>query len=290
MTKLSLFLSLCLTVALVGCKATVQNFDIGRLVNVGKQLADQGPMTLEQELELGDQMTALMLGAAPLHRDQKLQRYVNQVGMWVAMQSDRADLPWTFAVIDSSDLNAFAMPGGYVLVTSGLLDNMSSESELAGVLAHEIAHVVMRHHVREIERQKSIGLLSDVAFLASDTYHSNAEKKRTDTDYLKKREIAETLLSATHELYTKGLHKDDEFAADRLGLLLSSRAGYDSYGLAAVMQTLTAVDPGDSHLALLFTTHPPPEERLQAMQSHLEKLGSEFSGQMGRQRFLANIR
>ena len=92
-------------------------------------------LTQDEEIALGEQLTAGFLGASPLHPDASLQRYVNRVGKWLALHSDRPDLPWTFAVIDTETINAFAMPGGDVIVSSGLLKRLSSESELAGVLS-----------------------------------------------------------------------------------------------------------------------------------------------------------
>jgi len=94
--------------------------------------------TDEEELAIGRQAAGNLLGAAPLVNDLKLQQYVNLVGRWVASRSERADLNWRFGVVDSNDLNAFAAPGGYIFVTKGLYRLLHNESELAGVLAHEM--------------------------------------------------------------------------------------------------------------------------------------------------------
>ena len=96
----------------------------------------------EEEIALGRNITGSLLGAAPLVKDDALQQYVNKVGRWVASQSERADLPWKFGVIESADINAFAAPGGYVLITKGLYQKLTNEAQLAGVLGHEIAHVL----------------------------------------------------------------------------------------------------------------------------------------------------
>jgi beta-barrel assembly-enhancing protease len=286
MQSILLLIALTLTSS---CKMTMQNIDLGRLVDVGKGLTTQGEIGLEEEMLLGDQMTAVLLGAVPLHPDKQLQQYVNKVGRWVAQQSERSLLHWNFAVVDSTDLNAFAMPGGYVLITKGLLQNLHSESELAAVLAHEIAHVMQKHHLKEIERQNSVALMSNLAMVASDVYQAKQDSKGRSVDYLKDKQITERLLGATHELYTKGLRKEDEFEADRIGLVLAARADYDIYGLAVVMQTLSAIDPGDSHMALLFATHPQPTERLETMQPYINKLEQQsINGKMAQQRFALN--
>ena len=108
----------------------------------------------EEEVALGREITGSILGAAPLVKDEALQKYVNQVGRWVASQSERADLPWKFGVIESTDLNAFAAPGGYVLITKGLYQKLQNEAQLAGVLGHEIAHIVKKHQLKVLQKQQ----------------------------------------------------------------------------------------------------------------------------------------
>src|SRR5262249_27419126 len=98
-----------------------------------------------QEILMGRDLAALVLGTTPLVKNPQKQAYVNRVGRWLALHSERPDLPWKFGVVQDDDANAYSMPGGYVLITSGMLDSMRNESELAGVLAHEIAHVVKKH-------------------------------------------------------------------------------------------------------------------------------------------------
>ncbi len=96
----------------------------------------------KEEVAIGREIAGRLLGAAPLVKNKKLQKYVNKVGKWVALQSDRPDLPWRFGVIESNDINAFAAPGGFIFITKGLYLKLKSEAELAGVLAHEIGHVI----------------------------------------------------------------------------------------------------------------------------------------------------
>ena len=108
-------------------------------------------------MALGREISGSLLGAAPLVKDESLQKYVNQVGRWVASQSERADLPWKFGVIESTDLNAFAAPGGYVLITKGLYQKLQNEAQLAGVLGHEIAHVTKKHQLKVLQKQQLLG-------------------------------------------------------------------------------------------------------------------------------------
>jgi beta-barrel assembly-enhancing protease len=199
-----------------------------------------------EEIALGREITGSILGAAPLVKDEALQQYVNQVGRWVTSQSERADLPWKFGVIDSSDINAFAAPGGYVLITKGLYQKLQNEAQLAGVLGHEIAHVVKKHQLKVLQKQQ---LLNFGAGKLSDLFGKNDK-------------LAKKAISSGAEISARTLDKDAEFEADRMGLVLAARAGYDAYGLPEVLQTIGQTNKGDSSVALLFKTHPAPDERL----------------------------
>ena len=211
----------------------------------------------EEEIALGREITGSLLGAAPLVKDEALQKYVNQVGRWVANQSERADLPWKFGVIDSADLNAFAAPGGYVLLTKGLYLKMQSEAQLAGVLGHEIAHVVKKHQLKVLQKQQLLG------------YGAS----KLGSLFGKKDKLAKKAINTGAEVSARGLDKDAEFEADRMGLTLAYRAGYDAYGLPDVLQTIGQTNKSDSSVALLFKTHPSPDERL-------AKLGDSIGGKL----------
>jgi predicted Zn-dependent protease len=201
-----------------------------------------------QEIELGGGIASSLLGAAPLLDNPALQHYVNRIGRWIALQSERPDLPWHFGVLDDEDINAFAAPGGYVFITKGLLARMNNEAELAGVLAHEISHVLRKHHLQAIRKGARSELLAGLA--------DDAIKSRGGDERLSK------LVGAGTELYARGLDKEDEFESDRMGVVLAARAGYDPYGLPAVLQTLQSINPTDSNLALMFKTHPGFDKRL----------------------------
>ena len=200
----------------------------------------------DEEIALGHNITGSLLGAAPLVKDDALQQYVNKVGRWVASQSERADLPWKFGVIESNDLNAFAAPGGFVLITKGLYQKMTNEAQLAGVLGHEIAHVVKKHQLKVLQKQQ---LLNFGADKLGDLLGKNDK-------------LAKKAISSGAEISARSLDKDAEFEADRMGMVLATRAGYDAYGLAEVLQTIGQTNKTDSSVALLFKTHPAPDERL----------------------------
>ena len=207
--------------------------------------------TQAEEIEIGDGVAETLLGARPLLDDPELQRYVNAVGMWVAQQSERPGLPWHFGVNDSDHINAFAAPGGYIIVTKGMMKQLRNEAELAGVLGHEVAHVTQKHHLKALRKAAVINLLSASAAAAT------AESRHA--------EMVQKLSGPTKELYARGLDKADEFEADRMGVVLSARAGYDPYGLPAVLTTLASADPKDNFLTLLTKTHPLPQVRLDTL-------------------------
>ena len=234
---------------------TAQAFElnINKLIDAAKKTKDLKEVDEKGEVEIGTTAASNILGVAPLVKNDGLQAYINQVGLWLALQTERPDLPWHFGVLDSDGINAFAAPGGYVFITRGLLLRMHNEAELAGVLAHEISHVLRRHHLQAIQKNAQVGLVTDLMSAFSNdsgTLSGEAKKK---------------LISVSSELYARGLDKDDEFEADKMGVVIAARAGYDPYGLPAVLQTLEAMNAQDSNLALMFKTHPAPQKRLELL-------------------------
>lgn len=242
----------CLCGFATGTAQAQFNLDINRLIDTAKSLGQASTDIDEKgEIEIGRDMAARLLGAAPLHPNPSLQRYVNEVGRWLASQTERPELPWRFAVLDAPQVNAFATPGGYIFVTGGLVARMSTEAELAGVLAHEIGHVLRKHHLRAIQKGALANVAGNVVALAMQDRNSALRNR---------------LVSFGTELYVRGLDKSDELEADRLGVVIAARGGYDPWGLPVVLQTLQSINPEDSAVALMFKTHPPPTERLDALE------------------------
>ena len=208
-----------------------------------------GDYTPEEENRIGRQISGNLLGAVPLVRDDTLQRYVNLVGNWVALQSGRSDVNWRFGVLDTEDINAFAAPGGYILVTKGLYRRLSSEAELAGVLGHEIAHVTKKHHLKVLKQSSLIGALGQAA-----------SQKAQGSD-----QMVQNLIGNGAEIMARGLDKNAEFEADRVGMIFAARAGYDAWGLPDVLQDLAGLPAKDGRTSLLYKTHPHPADRLAAL-------------------------
>jgi len=256
----------------------LRDLNINKILDTAKTLKSATRDISEpEEISIGNDVAARLLGAAPLAADAGLQRYVNHVGRWVAAQSPRPGLPWRFGVLEAPQVNAFAVPGGTIFVTRGLLASMKSEAELAGVLAHEIAHVLQKHHLKAIQKGAQTSLAGDaLAHALRDARSSQARDK---------------LLSLGTELYSRGLDKADELEADRLGVVLAARAGYDSYGLPAVLQSLQAMNAQDSSLALMFKTHPAPGERLAMLAERMQPVLDAYATQPQLvERFAAEVR
>ena len=213
-----------------------------------------GDYSLEEETRIGKQIAGNLLGAVPLVRDDKLQRYVNLVGNWVALQSGRKDVTWRFGVLDTEDINAFAAPGGYIFVTKGLYRRLNNEAELAGVLAHEIAHVTQKHHLKVLKQSSLIGALGQAA-----------SSKVKDSD-----QVVQNLIGNGAEIMARGLDKNAEFQADRVGIVYAARAGYTPWGLPDVLQDMAGLPAKDSRTSLLYKTHPHPADRLAALGEAVE--------------------
>ncbi len=214
-------------------------------------LSQDAPIDEPKEIEIGRQLAAVLLGSKPMHGDAALQRYVNQLGRWIALQTGRPLLPWTFTVLDDPGFNAFAAPGGYVFVTSGLVDRVD-EAELAGILAHEITHVTERHHLQALRTKARAGAFTQLI---------GSQIRTSAVGSL----VSQQVLAMARSLYSSGLDQQDEFDADRQGVVFAARAGFDPYGLPGVLQQLRGQAPDDPLFALSLSTHPPAQQRLDAL-------------------------
>ena len=232
----------------------VRALDLGNILNILPDVAQTTGISEPDEIAVGREIAGRVLGAAALTRDANAQAYVNRVGRWIALQTERPDLPWHFGVIDSPNINAFAAPGGYVLLTRGLYDILENEAQLAGVLAHEIGHIVKRHHITVMQKSAAINVGSKLL------------QSRTGSG-----ELVRVLAGNGAEIFARSLDKGAEFEADQLGVVLAARAGYSPYGLVEVLQKLGARSgSADSTLALLYKTHPHPDERLSKLGEAVE--------------------
>lgn len=239
-------LILVMAVMLSSGAAQAQRFDLNRLLDAGKDVASATTGVSEkEEIDIGRGLAGRMLGAVELVDDANVQAYVNRVGRWVASQSERPDLPWRFGVANAPNINAMAMPGGTILITRGLYDILDNEAQLAGVLGHEIAHVVKKHHIGVMQKQR---LVSAGANLAASRTGGN--------------QLQGVVLNFFKNLFISGLDKESEYEADAVGVILAARAGYNAFGLAEVLHKLNARASSDPSVVDLFGSHPGPSDRL----------------------------
>lgn len=239
-----------------------------------KKKIDQarGKVSQSEEIEIGGNLIAGLLGAAPLVDDPDLQRYVNDVGFWIASRSKRPGLPWRFGVIQSDGINAFAAPGGHVVITLGLYSLLENEAQLAGVLAHEIAHIVRKHHLKALQKTMKREFWTELTVTA--------------VDDAKDREQLRKLVNAGVQLYATGLDREYELDADLRGVVLAARAGYDPYAFLDVLTTIDSINPAAEELSVLMKTHPPTNDRLEQLASRMDgSLDSYATGRLNAQRF-----
>jgi beta-barrel assembly-enhancing protease len=256
-----------LMLALASSAYAQLTFDLGKILSAPQKIQNAtSELPQDKEIALGRGIAARLIGAMPLVRDEAIQRYVNDVGWWLVSHTERRGLPWRFAVTDTSTLGAFATPGGHVLITRGLLALMQDEHQLAGVLAHEMAHVLRKHHLAEIMREAQTSLASDVATTALSFFSGS---NSTEGQILGA--IGKEAFGAGMELYGKGLSREDELDADAHGTVIATRAGYDPAGLASLLFTLDAVGPNTEAYALMSSTHPSARDRIVQIEAQLER-------------------
>ena len=201
------------------------------------------------EKEVGYKTAARILGSTPLVNDQDLTKYINLVGKTLAANSPGQQYSWTFGVIQTEDINAFAAPSGYIFITKGLLRQLSNEDQLAAVLAHEIAHVRFKHYTNVAKKQM-------LAEYSMKSLNAGSEDSQL-----------EAMATATTLVLARGLDKQSEFDADREASKLLAKTGYDPAAMADVLGMLEkkAAAQNSSSMSFLLTTHPNPTQRLQAL-------------------------
>ena len=247
------------------------------------QLSDiRKPWPAEQEQKIGEATAAKMIQAFGLYDNKPMQNYLQLVGSVVAAEGTRQDVGYHFAILDTDSLNAMALPGGFVFVTRGALANMTDESQLAGVLAHEVAHVDGRHLENEIKKQGT-------AAFAVKTAQEEGGKRATQ-DQMTQLVIQKFGDAVANYVITKPYSQGDESEADKKGLDFASKAGYKSAGLRDFLQVLAKAsdDPANAQaLGAWSQTHPPYNVRV----DNLTKLMASYpaTGQTLDARFSKNI-
>ena len=225
--------------------------DLADAADGGDQLIGKSEQEItDQELELGPLIAGRVLGAAPLIADPAAQRRVNLIGRWLASRTSRPDLPWAFGIIDSDEVNAFAAPGGYVLVTRGLYQLLTDDAEVAAVIGHELSHVVQRDHYEVVRKQETQGALGKMGMKRVKAGGVAGSLAR---DYVAKHGAA--------VMMTK-LDRDAEFRADEAAGIYLARGGSNPLALYSVLQKMTALGASSPKLAQLYRTHPSLDTRM----------------------------
>jgi predicted Zn-dependent protease len=276
--KLGVAILVATTIA--GCASTVNPVS-------GKK--DRGVMSEQDEIKLGQQYHQEVLKEYPQYENAQLQAYVNGIGQKLAAQSQRPNLPWTFTVVDSPEINAFAVPGGYVYMTRGLMAYLGSEAELAGVLGHEIGHITARHGARADRDQKIAAGLQLLGVIGGALLGGEQGAQLG----------AQVAGAGAAGGFLLPRSREHELQADRLGAEYLQRVNYDPDVLINVIQTLKAQETFSQDLARAagrqpsetpnwLRTHPANDDRLREMR----KVADQYSGKYqdsGRQRYLQMI-
>ncbi|MCG6954942.1 MAG: M48 family metalloprotease [Gemmatimonadetes bacterium] len=217
----------------------------------------------DQGIAMGRQADTAIIASIGLYPDAALQSYIQQFGARLAATSERPELPWTFRVVDDPAVNAFAVPGGFVYVTRGILTHLTDEAELASVVGHEIGHITARHTAAEMSKQQLIGVGLAVGSIASATVAK----------------YAGTASQALSILYLK-YSRDDESQADELGLRYMTRANFDPRRMPEVFRMLEQMtaSEGGGQLPTWLSTHPSPGNRVDAITTQIATLPQNFSG------------
>ena len=229
----------------------------------------------EQEIELGRQAAREVVASIGLVDDPELQSYVGELGKKLADGTERPDLPWTFQVLDDPTPNAFALPGGFIFVTRGLLTHFNSEAELAMVLGHEIGHVTARHSVEQLSQAQLAQLGLGVGMiLVPDLARFGG------------------LASAGLQLLFLKFGRDDERQADRLGFRYALQDDYDVRAGAHIFETLDRLGRtrGEGRLPEWLSTHPDPGDRFASLEKRASELDVDWRElRRNRDRLLAQL-
>lgn len=255
--KRSSFLVFFLVLCLTGC-ATVYNPATHKNELILIQSAE--------EVQIGRSMSENIIKKdyRPLHEASQ-QLLVNRVGQRVARVSDRTELVYHFMVLDDPDFNAFALPGGYVYITSGLLNNVD-EGGLAAILAHEVAHVAAKHSVKKMQSALGYNLLAGIALAGFGNKNPALAQ-----------EIA-GISDTVYDLLSRGYGRQDELFADKLAVNYLRRAGYDPYALVRVLEFLNKENGPRGRVFEVLSTHPRMQERIRKIKEEIQQHKPEISG------------
>lgn len=218
-------------------------------------------ISLSEERAIGSDLARQAQAELPMLRDPVTQAFVGQLGAALAARAGDQERQYEFHVVNSPHVNAFAIPGGFIFINRGILEQSANASELAGVIAHEIGHVVQRHSAEAIARERSANTLLGLVYLLLQRTPSEGERIAV--------QVAGSAWMARHS-------REDELEADRVALRLLTRSGVDPRGLPEFFETLLAQEQQQPALVLQwFGTHPLTEDRVRAAERMIATLPDE---------------
>jgi predicted Zn-dependent protease len=230
----------------------------------------------KEEIEMGRKLhVQFEKESGGIYPDTHVQQYVQSVGQTLARHAGRQNLEWKFAVVNAKDVNAFAVPGGYIYITRGLLFRLNNEAQLAGVLGHEAGHITHRHSVKQLERARTAKGASFVAGIVGGLFGFGYAGDITS--------LASSLALMS---YSRGQEKESDFS----GLQYMTQAGYSPRGMVQTMEILKAASGGSGALQFL-SSHPDPGNRVGYLNEAIEKQYSHAAqtGQLGEANFKTHV-
>ncbi len=219
-------------------------------------------VSTQQEVQMGQQEAQQIATQLPMLQDAQINDYVNQLGNRIAKLTSRSDLDWHFAVVNTDVVNAFALPGGYVYVNRGILERASNMSELAGVMGHEIEHVVLRHSVKQMEQQQGANVGLSIACALTNVCNS---------------QITQAAVNVGATAVFAKFSRQDEVQADDGGFQNVVRAGINPRGMLTFFQKLLAEEQssgGSGNTASWFADHPGTQDRIADIQRMLNSMSA----------------
>ncbi len=210
-------------------------------------------ISTRQEVAIGESLVEDIESKNKVTQDSTLADYINQVGQKIASGSDRRDVEYHFKVLESEEINAFACPGGFIYIYAGLLRIMDNEAQLAGVLAHEIGHVVARHSVKRLQQVLGLQVLLSLALGESS-------------------ELAQKALATGMGVILQGYSRQNEFEADYNGAYYMTKAGYNPEGMIQLFGKFEEMEKGrkNAFLDQLLASHPPTPDRIAKVKEHIK--------------------
>jgi beta-barrel assembly-enhancing protease len=219
--------------------------------------ASGNSVSLDQEWQLGNQMAAQVAQQMQLSNDATAKAYLTAVGERIHATTPLADRPFTFDIVNDPSVNAFSIPGGHIYINAGLIAQADKADELAGVVAHEISHVVARHVIKQVETQQEIGAIGAILL----GQNPNGLQQL----------LAQVIAGGAMARFSRA----DEKEADDLGLQFMTKAGYDPHGMLDMFQKLLSLEKGgNSSVTRFFADHPGTQDRINDISGKIAKMGN----------------